>query len=488
MAFNALEYLEQGKVDFVRRLSSYDFNNLIGYVRNSENKIKIIEGFLPKLKKSCPWFCFEIIYDVDGYVDVLFDLIKGTYGCKVGYINLINDEEKIKNILNNTTWGRDFVFRNLTNIIRENAKNIDVILEYVFRNFDNNVDIIKRLSVYENMHIRYIFMKYLVEKYPEKMAVVYDDITKYLSGYTYQENEQLTFLPVMMAKEDISDLAVSVLNSSLDKSLWYQLKEYILANYKDNDLAAFLLRGSEQNGLNTSEFAMDADRLFNTSRSYKINIYHNYSECISKEMLEDFKRYLNYFEQKRKGLDYTLYRIFEYGLWDELREYIDKYLSLSKSVDFRFLDEGSTTSCYKIGDYVFKLNRFKWSYEDEICPNLYLILKNLEEHYVRDEKGFVIAGIEVQKYLSRRDIKITKEHLEWFNQELRRLGYYTKDSLMYGPKGDNCLLLDSYMEADHPNPEDLPDIFKEVPLVLIDHDMIYKVKSKHPKQRRQSWS
>ena len=167
---------------------------------------------------------------------------------------------------------------------------------------------------------------------------------------------------------------------------------------------------------------------------------------------------------------------------------IDKYLSLSKKKDFRFLAEGSTTSCYKIGDFVFKLNRFKWSYEEELCPNLYLILKNLEEHYIRDDKGCIVAGIEVQKYLSRRDIIITDEHIKWFEQELRRLGYYVNDSLVYGSKGDNCLLLDSYMDANHPNPEELPDIFKEVPLVLVDHDMIYKVKNRRPRQLRERWS
>lgn len=488
MAFNPLEYLEQGKVDFIRNFSSHDLKVLISRIRNSENKINIINGFLPKLKRVYPRFCFEIIYDIDEFVKDLFDLIKGNLGVKVCYINLINEEEKIKNILNNTSWGRDFVFRNLTNILRANDKNIYIILDYVFTYFDDNMEFVKRFSIYKDLHVRYIFMKYLVEKCPDKLNLVYDDIFKYLIGYTYQEGEQLSFIPNMMSSEDISDLAVSVLNSKLDKELWYELKEYILTNYKDNKLASLLLGNEGQKDLNLSEFSKDADRLFVTSNGYKINIYHNYSDYISNSLLKDFNRYLNYFEQKRKGLDYTLYSIFKYGLWDKLEEYIDKYLSLSKRCDFKFLAEGSTTSCYKIGDYVFKLNRFKWSYEDEICPNLYLILKNLEEHYIRDDKGYVIAGIEVQKYLSRRDIEITNEHLDWFNQELKRLGYYVNDRLMWGARGDNCMLLDSYMDADHPNPEVLPDCFKKVPLVLVDRDMIYKVKNRRPHQVRQRWS
>jgi len=82
---------------------------------------------------------------------------------------------------------------------------------------------------------------------------------------------------------------------------------------------------------------------------------------------------------------------------------------MSTDKSCKFLASGSTSDCFKIGDYVFKLNKTKWSYEDEICPNVYLIIKNLEEHFVRDKNGIVNAGIEVQKYLSRRDILITDD-------------------------------------------------------------------------------
>ena len=486
MAFNPLEYLERGKVDFISKLSFYEFYTLIVRVRDSDNRINIVKGCLPKLKRYYPRFCFDIIYDMDEYVKDVFDLVNGNLGYKVGYKYLINDSVKIWNILNNTSWGRDFVLRNLTNIIRADDKNIEVILEYVFTNFDDNMEFIDRLRIYKDMHIRYIFMKYLVVNRPDVLEVIYDDLTKYLVGYTYKENEQLSILPDIMDVKDISDLAVTILNSNLDKKIWYTLKEYILANYKSNDLGALLLGFKDMKQANKDEFSEDADRLFTSSGEYQINIFNNYSNLISVEILKDFERYLSYFNRDRCDMDYTLYNIFKYGLWDELKGYIDKYLSLSKRVDFRFLAEGSTTSCYKIGDYVFKLNRCKWSHEDVVCPNLYLILKNLEEHYIRDDAGTVRCGIEVQKYLSRRDIRITPEYLKWFSAELERLGYYTEDTLMGGSRGDNCMLLDSYMDADHPNPDSLPDIFKETPLVIVDRDMIYSVKSKR-RRRRSIW-
>ena len=69
MAFNTLEYLEDGNVDFVYRLTQYDYKSLIRNVRQSDRRINIIKGFLPKLKDSKPSFCFEIIYDIDEFID-----------------------------------------------------------------------------------------------------------------------------------------------------------------------------------------------------------------------------------------------------------------------------------------------------------------------------------------------------------------------------------------------------------------------------------
>lgn len=485
MAFNPLEYLEQGKVEFLfNRLGTLDIENLIKRIRNSSNKINIINGFLPKLKKISPHFCFAIIYDTDEYVEETFNLVKGKYGRKIGYINLINNIEKIKNILNNTTWGRNFVYRNLNNILKENKDNINPILEYIFSDFENNMDFIKRLSIYKDMNIRYIFMKYLVEKHSDKINIVYDDIMKYINGYTYEENEQLTFLPDFMSKENISDLAVCSIPSN--KELWKALKDYILNNYKTNDLAYLLLKNEKF----IDEFIIDADRLFDSSATFKLNIIESkYKKYVSQEFLKKTKQYLEYFK-KYDGYTYGfhLLKIFEYGLWDELVSYTDKYLELSEDKTCRFLGNGSTATCFKIGDYVFKIVNSKWSYEDVICPNLYLIIKNLEEHYVRDKNGIVSIGIEVQKYLSRNDIEITEEHLNNFRSELNRLGYYVNDRLMHGICGDNVSILDSYKDADCFNPELLPDSFKEVPLVLIDRDRVYKLNNRRPKQLRERWS
>ena len=68
-----------------------------------------------------------------------------------------------------------------------------------------------------------------------------------------------------------------------------------------------------------------------------------------------------------------------------------------------------------------------------------------------------------------------------FIAELNRLGYRSTDTLVYGTCGDNYRLLDSYEEAGNPN---VPDWFKEYPLVLVDRDCIYQKTNRYPKQLR----
>ena len=163
---------------------------------------------------------------------------------------------------------------------------------------------------------------------------------------------------------------------------------------------------------------------------------------------------------------------------------VDKYLYLSREHSYSFLEAGSTASCYRIGDYAFKLVRTKWSYEPIICPNLYLILPNEEEVFLRNDKGVVLSGIEVQKYLRRSAKGVPLRIFANFSCELNRLGYYTSDTLMRGVCGDNCRMLDSYKDSGNLN---APVWFKMFPVVLVDRDRVYRNDNKKPKQLREGY-
>lgn len=56
-----------------------------------------------------------------------------------------------------------------------------------------------------------------------------------------------------------------------------------------------------------------------------------------------------------------------------------------------------------------------------------------------------------------------------FKQDLRSLGYVCNDL-----SKENLAILGSYQVVDIEGADELPDWFKEVPLVLVDRDSVYK--------------
>ena len=230
MAFNTLDYLKDGNVQFVFRCTPNDFKSLIENVRKAPNRIEIINGFLPKLKEELPSFCFNIIYDIPEFADDAYELLDIS---KITF-------EMLNNILNNSPLGLKILYENFDYFLsfKEDEKYFDCIVKYAFDS--NNRELIYKLSRYSDLHIRYIFMNYLINNYPEQIDIIYDDITKYTTSITYEPDEQLTFLPRLMNPDDISKLAVLLLTNNREKD-YKKLKEFILRDYKYNYLASELL-------------------------------------------------------------------------------------------------------------------------------------------------------------------------------------------------------------------------------------------------------
>ena len=478
MAFNTLDYLEQGKIDFLDSITLYDKVNLIKWIRQSPKRNKIIEGFLDKAKEINPRFCLDVIYDIEEFKEDTFSLVNEL--CTEDAIYFSN--EKLMNILRRTSWGEEYILNNFDKILKTKSEFLHLFLPYVFGNLKKSQEFKNRLAFHKDLHIRATFMIYLVKHHYEELNYIYDDIMKYLTSYTHQEFEQMTFAKELMRFDDLSLLAVCFLHQN-DLNTFTRLKEYILKNYPQNDLAYQLL--TEKDKTLEAEFLKDIDRLFTTSYDYQLIIYERFSKKLSQELFLSFKKFLTHFTSY-EYYDLLIEHLFYNGLGRELQTYVDKYLSLSKRLDSEYLSSGSTAVCYRIGDFVFKLSRMKWSYEDIICPNLYIIHKNLEEKFVRDKEGHVLAGLEVQKYLTK-SIKEYPEDIQrdiqvFLRKELERLGYYNTDTLINGTRGDNCMILDTYKDADTKRLELVPEFFKKYPAVYIDRDRFYKIDNKSPKQ------
>ncbi len=474
MSFYPLERLKSGKIDFLFNLTPSDRKRIIEDLRKSEEREIIVAEFLSKAIKRLPYFCLEVIYDMDKYYNETFDLLKKY---KIAF-----DDEKIGNVINNTSFGEKYVYDNLDEILLKNEESrIDMLIDFAYNKSENKDKWLCRLSKNNNLHQRALFMISILKKHPQDLAEIYDNIIEYLTSENGFGDIQLSWFPEKISSKDLSLITYLVSKTKLDRSLYLELKEYLLTNYKENDLAEMFLKNylisnrnfqidSRESGM--IEFKQDSNRLFKTSRNYQLRILEQYSENISKDLLEKFKYYLQFFQNENVPR-YLLSEMFSKGLGSDIRRCIDIYYPKSKEQSCEFVGRGSTSSCFRIGDYVLKLSTIKWSYEDVICPNLYLIIKNEEEKFVRDDKGIVRAALEVQKHLKRTAKDLPSEHFVYFNKELNRLGYMYTDTLINGMCGDNCMLLDSYKDADCFNPESLPEMFKRVPLVLIDRDRVY---------------
>lgn len=487
MAFNTLEYLRDGKVDFVYNQTLYDYEHLIENVRKAPNRIEIINGFLPKLKENLPSFCFAVIYDIPEFADAAYELLD---------IRKITPE-MLNNFLNNSPLGLKILYENFDTFLSPNGDTnyFDCIVKYAFDSY--NRELIYKLSRYSDLHIRYLFMDYLIKNHPEQIDAIYDDITKYTTSVTYEPYEQLTFLPRLMNSDDISKLAVLLLTNNREKD-YKKLKEFILRDYKYNYLASELLAdkclvdpdthgllGDPNKEKKESTFSEDADAFFSTSADYRFVLYLRHKAKISEQLLNDFANRIRYYLEKDKG--HELESIYRCGLGQLLEEWTEKYMDLSKSKEYGFVGKGTTCSCFRIGDYVIKLVNTKWSYEDEICPNLYLVAKNYEEIYLRDKRGVVNGGLEVQKYLTRSAENIDPKYFRYFDLALDRLGYRRTDTLTKGTCGENTMLLDTYRDADCPNPEKVPVWFRQYPIVLVDRDRIYPKDKIYIKQLRSGY-
>ena len=504
MAFIPIDRLRKGNTDFLYEFSTNDKLLLINQVRSHPDRINIINGFIDKLKDINPYFCYEIIYDIPEYSSLSYYLLMKYY--KIENLDL----DMITKLLSNKPLAIILLKNHFDKFLNKGDEVIALISDFVLNNKNELKEAYFILSRNKNMHIRYLFMKWLIIKKPNLVNIIYDDIFKYFINYSYEENEQLTLLPTFMDIKEICELALLFLKSN-NFIMFNKIKEYILTNYKSNYLAYMLdksetyILGESSKETNRKEkidrlkkkmLYSDLDRLFVTSSTYKIHLYQDYHRRLSKMILNDFENRIKYFRSDKaisattvsrnitdpiirgffrncEGLGLKLSHTYEKGLEETLNSYVDKYLALSKRTDYEFVGEGSSCAAYRIGDYVFKLIEMKWSYEDEICPNIYLILKNLEEVYLRDNNEHIVGGIEVQKYLKRSARDIDSKYLELYQEELDNLGYFYTDCLL-SEYGENVRLLDSYLEADTKDVELLPEWFKEYPIVLIDRDMVYK--------------
>ena len=283
--------------------------------------------------------------------------------------------------------------------------------------------------------------------------------------------------------EDVlSACATKLFDYVFREDLYRQIMQFILENYPDNHLLSYLLQDyGEDNFDHRKEFLeQNVSTLYDSSCDAQLDIYYSFPHLLDKKKTLEVEQFLKMVEPGQKEF---IYQAFRKGLGSKILTYFHKYLVLSDSKETKTLEVGSCCIAYKVGNYVLKISNHKYSYEDPVCPNCYLIAKNYAEYFVRVYLGIITGAVEVEKFSSKR-VEPGNEEIETrFKSALKELGYELEDYLV-GEKLSNLYYLDDYHDADTEDPEALPDDFKANPVVLVDRDLVFRADvPKHLRKR-----
>lgn len=298
-------------------------------------------------------------------------------------------------------------------------------------------------------------MNNIALKRPELFSSIFPNIIENI--FYIDENNKKEYISM----DNLSNLACNLSKTPQNKEIYEQLKSFLYKTYPKNNIARNLIREKNEKLL-----LEDLDNLYQTSFDCNIEILKKYENYLSKDIIGNLKKNYELF----KRTPYHLQNIYTYDLDKNLANLINKYLSLSKNKTIKFIGKGTTAACYRIGDFVIKFILSKHTYN--ATPRLYLINRVLYEELVKDDYGKCLAGLEVQKYLAKKLSYLDLTAISKYQKLLREEGFYISDSLIKS----NFRFLDSYKDADCPDPELLPDCFKKKPLVCIDRDSFEKIK------------
>lgn len=459
MIMELIESAIQGKVqpllNYINK-SSLNRESFISIIRHCSDKDFFLKTLVKHLLPYDPSFCFSLIYDEEDFQEEVKQILESTENS----IQLWNTT-KIENALNATTWMKQYMAEHFNDFLEKNEIGI---IDYLCRNIEENKEFVNQLNHSKNKNLRLSFYSEVAVQCPEYIPVFLPDIFNLL-----QED-------ILLDEKELCRFTSRVLRTTKNKTLFLALKDYILSHYERNDLASFFLDGDE---IEQKELEENIETYYNTSFGNRLDIFIRYHDTIQTKVFDDLEKHLTILLGKRNqitsGINWRMEAIFYHGLDRQMEEWMDKYLAKSKTSETGFIGMGTTTDCYRLGDYVLKI-RDNCHSPSIACPNLYLILPNLEESFVQIPEGNYLTGISVQKYLSKTADHLPPSAFEELEKQLLKLGYRATDV-----RKENCRFLDSYMDADCSNPLKLPKSFKENPLVLIDRELVFPIEKEKKK-------
>ena len=458
-----------GDLDFLDSFSSTYIDGLTKDIIDSPLREKILDESFEFIYEKDPIMAFKISCSSPKFTNIWRRRLETNY-------DVLFDYDALLYFLLNVDWAEKFVLGIVDKLILNNKSCAFAILRYAERT--KNYNLIKAIGMHRNLNVRGLFLEELIDTHAHMLFDVCNDITDCFVRYDKDGN-----IIELMNEEYVSKIASLILIHGIGEDIYYQIRDFIFKNYEKNTLAAALDGYGSLNmdvfTLNKEMLITDINKLFVTSKNYKYVLATRYQEYMDPAILFEFRSKISPFTWIDRE---AVSKIFLSGLGDKFIEYVDKYLEMSTGA--KVISDAGCGTCsrvFRIGDYVIKLSHKKWSMEEDLCPSGYLFAKNYEEDVVRLSTGEVTGAIEVQKHLTRPLVVDEASVISKYQEALRREGYYTKDVLADREGSANCYYLDSYRDADCDDPEQLPEWFKEEPVVLVDRDLVFRLENKNPK-------
>lgn len=465
-----IDSLSVGDIEFMERFSREQMDYLAREINVSPDRRNLLFNSFKEIAFKYPEYAFKMTFDMDEYRNYWLRYLRND-------CSILFDYKFLLFFLLAGDWAVNFVGENLNKIVKSNKESLFAIIRHAERT--NNFMLINLLKNHWNMEIRAMFIIEILDAFPHMFDLIYeDDVIKY-----FVKNDSNGKELELIKENYVSKIASLSLLHLCDEALYLRIRDFILSRYDSNTLAAELDKYGKLvdsvNPLNRDYIINDIDVLFKTSNNYKYALFAKYGDYLNKELYDEFLEQIKPFIEID---DEMIASIFISGLGDKFLEYVDKYMSLSTGAKvISDVGRGSCTRTFRIGDFVIKCSNKKWSFEESICPDCYLVVKNLEEDIVRNKKGEVTGAIEVQRYLSRPLLVTEWQSIFNFQKAFQEEGYYIKDRLVDEEFGPNCRHLEDYRYADCEDPELLPDWFKEDPVVLVDRDLVFSLDNNEPK-------
>lgn len=437
-----IQELKKGNVSVLEKLNECDKEYTFELIGNSKEKDEILRRILPIMRNTDNWYemeleIFEMIYLNKEYQEYTFYLLHKEY---VKPENLI---DKLEQILKNTSWGLDYILHNFEGILKgpnyQSYCAVIQIIDYLGDKKDIEQIFFEKIMSLLNSETReWLIIRLIYVKSRFNTKNIIKSLYKNLDEFDYKQG----CLPFFLEEPEL-------ISSTLPKSLLSYTEEYpelgkmIIENFKI---------------------------FFQVEEKSKMALMNHFIDSLPKEIL---KQYQELFRLYQCYPTFDIDNLISVVIDNQQDSFINSFI---KQKEAEYLGRGTITHVFRIGNQVLKFSFTKYVMDTE--RDLFLIAPT-ETKIVYNKNGAVVLIIEIQEYLSRdyHNQPMKTEDVDNFLEELDRQGYEIRDPLCLEKKFDNFGFLNDYHDANltgFTSAEDLPEWFKERPIVLYDIDLVYK--------------